>query len=198
MDEFNTYMLSKSTARAKLLLDANILIYAQEAFNTLGIHLLNYLDRLEGLVDWYVASCVAVKLHNGGSYDLSSLNGKILNCDGMDSKMDSFPYIKEDGSLGFVKLNALAGDDWAQVALAHNIPDLIVVTNDSAMFKSAHASLNGRAIAFHQFLEDISNYWTLEQEWQSLSNWLMETKKPLRNNSSWTIEGQERKKSTRS
>ena len=190
MDDFNTRFLAESKAHAKLLLDANVLIYAQEAFRATNLHLLEFLDQLSGRVDWYVASCVALKLHNGGSYDVTSLDKHVLNCDDIGMKMDSLPFIKENGDLGFVKLNALAGDDWAQICLAHNNPELIIATNDSAMFRSAHASLEGRAIAFHDLLDKLSPYWTVEPAWLRLKTWLIENKQPLRNNGSWIIDGQ--------
>ena len=194
MDEANTHILSASNAKTKLLLDANVLIYAHEAYEATGIHLLNYLDRLQGLVDWFVAGCVAVNLHNGGTYNLLDLSPKALNCDAVDMKMNQFPYIKEDGDLGFVQLNSLAGDDWAQVCLAFNYPELVIVTNDSAMFKSAHAVLRGRAVAFHNFISELSPYWFTEKEWLSLKRWLIENKKPLRYNSSWIIKGQKERR----
>ena len=194
-NDYNTHRLNESIAIAKLLLDANVLSYAQEAFIATGVHLLNYLDALEGKVDWFVASCVARDLHNNSMYDIKVLAPKILNCDSIDMKMEDFPFIKEDDSLGFVKLNRIAGDDWAQISLAHNHQDLIVVTNDSAMFKSAHASLEGRAIAFHDLLEKISPHWVGDKEWLQLKKWLNKNKKPLRNNSSWKIPGQKINKS---
>lgn len=187
MDDANTHILGTSQARAKLLLDANIFAYAHEAHQATGYHLLDYLDTLHGgdTIDWYVASTVAMKLYRHGNYGLIGRN--LLNCNAPDMKMDHFPYEKKDGSLGFVKLNSLAPDDWAQISLAYNYPDLIVVTNDSAMFKSAHAVLKGRAIAFHDFLQKISPYWYYDKNWLKMKQWLIDNKKPLRNNSSWIL-----------
>lgn len=197
MDEYNTHLLSESTALARVLLDANILIYSIEAFNEIGIQLLDYLEGLEGYIDWYVASCVAYELYKKGTYPYFSIPQKhMLNCDSIDMKMDQFPYIREDDSLGFVKLNSLAGDDWAQIGLAHNFESLIVATNDSKMFKSAHASLEGRAIAFHDLLNKITLYYPTDKNWAKLKQWFETNKKPLRNNSSWIIKGQKVKKHT--
>lgn len=191
MDVYNDKVLSESKALANVLLDANVLIYAQKAFKSLGYpHFLNFLDGLEGYINWYVASCVVIDLHNGGSYDLATLSKHMLNCNSIDMKMDQFPYIREDESLGFVKLNAVAGDDWAQIGLAHNYEKLIIVTNDAKMFKSAHATLEGRAIAFHDFLDKITLYYKDDKDWLKLKNWLLQNIKPLRNNSSWIIEDQ--------
>lgn len=191
MDVSNTHILSKSSARANVLLDANVLIYAQKAFVEIGYpHFLNFLDGLDGYINWYVASCVIMNLHNGGTYDLGSLSNHMLNCDAINMKMDQFPYIKGDDSLGFVKLNAVAGDDWAQIWLAHNYEKLILVTNDAKMFKSAHASLEGRSIAFHDFLDKMSLYYKDDREWKKLTKWFEQNINPLRNNSSWIIEDQ--------
>jgi len=56
MDQSTTLRLKESTARAKVLLDANVLIYAHEAYEATGLHLLSYLDRLRGQVDWFVGT----------------------------------------------------------------------------------------------------------------------------------------------
>jgi hypothetical protein len=86
-----------------------------------------------------------------------------------------------------VKLNRVAGDDWAQINLAYNYPELIVVTNDSGMFKSAHAVLDGRAMAFHELLKQLSPYWFYDDQWLYLKSWMNKNVKPLRNNSSWIL-----------
>lgn len=191
MDAYNEKTLSESKALANFLLDANVLIYAQNAYKALGYpHFLNFLDGIDGYINWYVASCIILKLHNGGSYDFNSLMRHELNCDAINMRMNQFPYIKEDDSLGFVKLNNIAGDDWSQIGLAHNYEKLIIVTNDARMFKSAHASLEGRAIAFYDFLNIVSSYYKNDKDWQKLEKWLITNIKPLRNNSSWIIEDQ--------
>jgi hypothetical protein len=185
VDEANTHILKSSTARAKVLLDANVLSYAHDAHQATGYHLLDYLDTIKGRVDWFVSSGVAMDLYRHGTYGL--IAGNMLNCDYPDMKMNDFPYEKKDGSLGFVKLNTVSGDDWSQICLAYNYPELIIVTNDSKMFKSAHAALNGRAIAFHDFLTKLSPYWFYDNNWLNLKQWLIDNKKPLRNNSSWIL-----------
>lgn len=184
-DDATTFILQRSTAKAKLLFDANVLSYAQDAHQAIGVHLLDYMEKINGTVDWFVSSRVAVDLYNNKIYE--GIFRNILNCDYPDMKIDQFPYEKKDGSLGFVKLNSVSGDDWSQICLAYNYPELIIVTNDSKMFKSAHAVLNGRAIAFHDFLQKISPYWFYDKNWLALKQWLIENKKPLRNNSSWIL-----------
>jgi hypothetical protein len=188
MDENNTYILSASTARAKLLLDANVLSYSQRALEETGIDLLDLLDSLHGTVDWFVGSRVAVDLYNNGV--LPGVLKNLLNCDYPDMKMNEFPYEKKDGSLAFTKLNTVSGDDWAQICLAYNHPELIIVTNDSRMFKSAHAVLRGRAIALHDFLQQLSPYWLYDKNWLSLKAWFNTNIHPLRNNSSWILPGE--------
>ena len=185
MDESNTHILKSSTARAKLLLDANVLTYAQLAINETGVGLLEYLESLHGTVDWFVGSRVAVDLYNYGV--LPGILTNLLNCDYPDMKMNEFPYEKKDGSLGFVKLNTVSGDDWSQICLAHNYPELIIVTNDSRMFKSAHAVLRGRAMTFHELLKQLSPYWFHDKRWLKLKSWLSTNVNPLRNHSSWIL-----------
>lgn len=185
MEDATTHILNKSQAKAKLLIDANVITYAQKANEATGIHLLDYLDSLRGTVDWFVGSCVAVELYNAGV--LPGLLRNILNCNKPVTKMEHFPYQKEDGSVGFVKLNRVAGDDWAQINLAFKNPELIIVTNDSRMFKSAHAVLQGRAMAFHELLNQLSPYWFYDRQWLKLNSWFIDNVKPLRNNSSWIL-----------
>lgn len=185
MDDANRYLLDESGAKVKLLFDANVLSYAEEAYRATGCHLLGYMESIHGTIDWFVANDVAMNLYNNKI--LPGILTNILNSGSIGMKMDHFPYVKADGSVGFVKLNKLASDDWGQIVLAYNYEDLIIVTNDSKMFKSAHAVLNGRAIAFHDFLENVSPYWDGDENWSKLKGWLIENKKPLRNNSSWIL-----------
>lgn len=185
MDDANTHILKRSKAKAKLLFDANVFSYSEEAYRATGYHLLDYMESIKGTVDWFVGSQLAVDLYNNKI--LPGILRNILSCNYPDMKMDHFPYIKKDGSLGFVKLNKISGDDWSQISLAYNYPELIIVTNDSKMFKSAHAVLEGRAIAFHDFLDKISPNWPDDKGWSVLKEWLIDNKKPLRNNSSWIL-----------
>ena len=185
MDDATTFILNRSQAKAKILIDANVINYAQNAYDATGIHLLDYLDKLNGTVDWFVSSCVAAELYNAGI--LPGLLRNILPCNNPRTKMQHFPFQKEDGSGGLLKLNRLAGDDWSQINLAYHYPDLIIVTNDSRMFKSAHAVLQGRAMAFHEFLNQLSPYWFYDRQWLKLKTWFADNVNPLRNNSSWIL-----------
>lgn len=185
MNDANDHILNSSKARALLLFDANVISYAEEGYLKTGYHLLDYMETIKGTVDWFVGSRVAMDLYNHKI--VPGILRNILNCDYPDMKMDYFPYIKTDGNLGFVKLNKISGDDWSQICLAYNYEKLVIVTNDSRMFKSAHAVLGGRAIAFHDFLDKISPYWEDDDGWQKLKEWLIKNKLPLRNNSSWIL-----------
>jgi hypothetical protein len=98
MDDPNTFILNRSKARAKLLLDANVITYAQQGAEATGIHLLDYLGKLNGTVDWFVANCVAAELYN--AHVLPRLLRNILNSNNPGVKMDQFPYKKKDGSVG--------------------------------------------------------------------------------------------------
>ena len=91
MDESNRQILAESKARAKLLLDANVLSYAELAYNATGYHSLDYLGTVHGTVDWFVGSRIAVNLYNSGT--LPGILPNILNCSYPDMKMNSFPYI---------------------------------------------------------------------------------------------------------
>jgi hypothetical protein len=149
------------------------------------VYLFDYLDRIKGTVDWYVGSSVAVNLYNNGI--VPGIFTNLLNCDYPDMKMNQFPYMKKDGSVGFVKLNSVSGDDWAQICLAYNHPELIIVTNDARMFKSAHAVLEGRAMTFHELLKQLSPYWFYDKQWLGIKEWFHDNINPLRNNSSWIL-----------
>ena len=185
MDYSNAQILDRSNAKAKLMLDANVFNYAESAFAATGVHLISYLNSLEGEIDWFVSSTVAVNLYNNGV--VPGIMSNILNSNDPGMKMDHFPYIKTNGSLGFVKLNKLASDDWGQITLAYNHQDLIIVTNDSKMFKSAHVITEGRVIKFHEFIKKIGMNWPNDDNWQTLEEWFLQNVPPLRNNSSWLL-----------
>jgi hypothetical protein len=60
MDESNRQILNASSAKAKLLLDANVFSYAEVAYQATGYHLLDYLETIAGTVDWFVGSRIVV------------------------------------------------------------------------------------------------------------------------------------------
>jgi len=185
MDLTNEHLLKSSPAKFKLLLDANVVSYAMKAEKAIGLNLLNFIDGTKDVVDWFIAGSVAASLANNKV--TPGIVTKILNCSALPVKMDLFPYRKPDGTVVAIKLNKLAGDDFAQVLLATQHEDLIIVTNDSAMFKSAHAILDGRAITFHELLKQMSPLWFPNKDWIELKNWFFANIKPLRNNSSWNL-----------
>lgn len=187
--DVNEKTLAKSKAKYKLLLDQNVLIYSQKAFRDTGEHLLNYIDKTNGIVSWYVASCEIVKLHNAKEYNISSLSKNMLSCNDFPDKMSTFPFNKKDGSVGAVTLNKLQSDDFAQIILAQSLPDLWIVTNDSAMYKTAHAILDGRAIPFKVLIEQLRPFFFTDKHWLKLKKWFDENTPNIRNNSSWVIEG---------
>lgn len=185
MDHANIHILGSSNAQAKLLLDANVFSYAEDAFRATGVHLLEFLESMKGTIDWFVANSVAMNLYNSGI--VPGIMTNLLNSNDPRVKMDHFPYLKADGSLGFVRLNKLASDDWAQITLAYNHEDLIIVTNDSKMFKTAHAITGGRAMPFHYFLREFGRNWAGNDDWERLERWFHANVEPLRNNSSWIL-----------
>jgi len=174
----------------KVLFDANIFNYAAAAEESIGINLFAFLASCENSFNWYVIEFEAEKLLNSGKFNREIMYHHIIPCKdvGIKKMSGGLPHInKQTGELEFWSLNTISYGDYMQVALAHNFPELTIITNDSKLFKSGHAVLDGRVVPFHTFIDEIP-YWRDNRDWVRLQKWFHENVKLLRNNSSWILE----------
>lgn len=182
-------LFTRHPKATKVLLDANIFNYALLAQEAIGINLFAFLTECEDVFNWYVIQFEANNLLKSGKFRPDIMAQHMLPAEDVGiKKMGSVPHInKETQGLEFWNLNTLQFGDFMMISLAHNFPELTIITNDSALFKTGDAALDGRAISFHGFINTIP-YWKENPDWQKLQKWFNDNVKSLRNNSSWKLE----------
>ncbi len=84
-----------------------------------------------------------------------------------------FLYNHEDGSIQTVKMNNISGVDYGQILLAQNHKNIVLLTNDHGMLKSAGALMGGRIMDVPNLLELMKNmeYTVLQKQWQKIADW---------------------------
>jgi len=84
-----------------------------------------------------------------------------------------FLYNHEDGSTQTIKMNNISGVDYGQILLAQNHKNLVLMTNDHRMLKSAGALIGGRIMDVPNFLELMKNTedTNLQKKWQKMADW---------------------------
>lgn len=188
--EYIKFLFERHPSATKVIFDANIFNYAVQANKAIDVNLFAFLAEVEDAFNWYVIRFEADKLIESGNFRADIMAQHTLPCEyvGIKKMQGGLPHINsETGELEFWNLNSLAYGDYMQIALAHNFPELSIITNDSKLFKSGHAALGGRVIPFHAFIGEIP-YWKENDDWQKLVEWFHENIQPLRNNSSWKLE----------
>lgn len=183
-------LFNRHPEATKVIFDSNIFNYAVQANNNIGVNLFAFLAGIEEHFNWYIIQFEADKLMTSGNYRADIMEHHMLPCEDVGIKKieGGLPHINsETGELEFWNLNNLSYGDYMQIALAHNFPELHIITNDSKLFKSGHAVLDGRVTSFHAFINEIP-YWKDNKDWRLLRKWFNENIRPLRNNSSWKLE----------
>lgn len=132
-------LFAKHPRATKVLLDANVFNYAVSANEAIGVNLFAFLAECEDVFNWYAIQFEAVELIKSGNYNPGIMAQHILPFKNVGiKKISGVPHINEKTQkLEFWNLNSLQFGDWAQIALAHNFPELSIITNDSKFFKSA-------------------------------------------------------------
>ena len=87
-----------------------------------------------------------------------------------DLKENRF-LIEENGQIKYIVLNKVSAQDWGQVLLCQNHPELILVSNDRKLLKSAGIILKERVIGINALIDrmiqlepEIQEYRKLKEE----------------------------------
>lgn len=153
--EYINALFAQHSKATKVIFDANIFNYAVQAKNAIGINLFAFQAGVEDLFNWYTIQFEANRLIKSGNFRDDIMMQHMLPCEdvGIRKMQGGLPRINDEtGELEFWNLNSLAYGDYMQIALAHNFPELSIITNDSKLFKSGHAVLDGRVVSFHTFM----------------------------------------------
>ena len=84
-----------------------------------------------------------------------------------DLKENRF-LIEEDGQIKYIVLNKISAQDYNQVLLCQNHPELTLVSNDRKLLKSASLILKERAIGINTFMDRMIELEPKTKEYQTL------------------------------
>ena len=160
--EVNDLRLNKSRAQLKVLLDGNIYILFQEMSVATEIHCLELLDQIKS-VDYYFTSSVCNELMQGREGINPNTTRMLLHHSLRDEgtggeKENRFLYTDKAGNTRFATLNTVSGVDYGQILICQNHKDLVLVTNDHSMLKSAAALLDQRLMDLEHFFKIIAEH----------------------------------------
>ncbi len=152
MNNHNTEILSASNARIKILLDTNAYIELEKVADNTGVDTLYELSKWYGDVEYFVSQSVfreLCKIKDNG-LEIPNIHydniRRILEDDivGDNIKHNEFLYKDKKGNIKSIKMNNISLTDYGCILLCQNNEDLILLTNDHKMQKSANALINGR------------------------------------------------------
>lgn len=131
----------------KALLDSSGFIMWQQISNAMNFDIFKKLDELEG-VEFKIMNDVWVELSQKESEKVMDRFLKnIVNASASYSRNHRFQtsvMLGDDGRPYASRHNKISGVDWAQIQTCQSHKDLILVTNDKKLLKSAATILHGR------------------------------------------------------
>lgn len=142
------------------LIDSSAFCRFEEVDRISDFSFLTYLKNVSH-VHFFVTNEVLMEIANGPrNLNFSFFNDYMLNAEVSFSpnyKENKF-IIEENGILKYVELNKISGQDYGQIHLAQNHPELKIVTNDEKFLKSATSLLGEERVRTpFNFLEFIIN-----------------------------------------
>ncbi|PID98981.1 hypothetical protein CSA80_02575 [Candidatus Saccharibacteria bacterium] len=152
MNNHNAELLAACDARIKILLDTSAYIELEKVADNTGIDTIYELSRWYGDVEYFVSQSVFQELCKTKDNGLEIPNihydnvRRILEDDivGDKTKHNEFLYEDKKGRIKSIKMNAISLADYGCILLCQNNKDLILLTNDHKIIKSANALINGR------------------------------------------------------
>jgi hypothetical protein len=157
----NYERIKMSEAELKLLLDNNVYVMFEKIYLATGVNMFELLDQMDN-VEYYFSHGVINEQFRGpaaSSGTIVNLFNHYLN-DEMASdgrKMDTFLYNDKNGKVRYIKLSNISAADYNQILLCQNHKELVLVTNDHKMLKSAAPLLDRRMMHIEYMLDYLDN-----------------------------------------
>lgn len=194
MNNHNTEILSASNARIKILIDTNAYIELEKVADNTSVDTLYELSKWYGDVEYFISQSVFLELSKikDGRLEMPNIKYdnvcRILEDDivGDNIKHNEFLYKDKKCNIKTIKMNNISLTDYGCILLCQNNEDLILLTNDHKMQKSANALINGRLmdiptlfryLATDQALNNVENepFNDIRKErkakWEKAKNW---------------------------
>ena len=182
--EHNDTLLAQSRGELILLIDSSVYEEIQRIANETGAHALNFIFYRYPKIDFFFSADVFRELNARGiSPNALNIASRALRAEGVStdpsSKVDQGLYNSTDGQTKSYKHNKISQADHSQIVLCQNHLELVLLTNDHKLLRSAATVLPRRVMDLQSFLEMLINTENpyLKKVWQELLDHYMKTSK---------------------
>lgn len=159
-----------------LLVDSSVYHEMQKIEDNTGYHPLDILENYPKIQIFFTQAMINENVAGkmGFSGEVAWMFDRSLNDEGAFSGSQAqFLYNHQDGSIKSVVMNNISSVDYGQILVTQNHKDLVLLTNDHKMLKSAGALLSNRLMDLPNLLELMVNTEndSLRKEWKIVSEW---------------------------
>lgn len=180
--EDNDATLTASQGELILLIDSSAYEEIQRIANETGYHALNFIVNRYPKIDFFFSADVFRELNARGiSPNAPNIASKALQAEGVSidpsSKVDLGLYNSTDGQIKSYKHNKISQADHNQIMLCQNHLELVLLTNDHKLLRSAAPVLPNRIMDLRNFFELLVNTKNpyLKKMWQELLDHYLQT-----------------------
>lgn len=155
--EENDRRIREGGGQFNLLIDSSVYHEFTKLENEIGINPLDLFGKYPHVKFFFTHSMINenIKGRMGFTHEAVWMFKHSLQDEGafIDEKESRFLYNDKDGNIRTVVMNNISVIDYSQILLTQNHQDLILLTNDHRMLKSAGALLNGRLMDLPNLLD---------------------------------------------
>jgi len=174
--DLNTNKITKFSNKKLFLIDSSAFGKIEELWKITGTNLLLLMEQSQK-VHFFLSNEVCVELMKGPrELDCKFLIDHIINVEGSgsyDLKENKF-IIEENGQTKYIVLNKISWQDYNQVILCQNHPELILVSNDRKLLKSAGFVIKDRVIGINALFDEMIKLEPGYKEYRSLKSKALE------------------------
>lgn len=180
--EDNDTVLAASRGELILLIDSSAYIEIQRIANETGYHALNFIVKRYPKIDFFFSADVFRELNTRGiSSNAPNIASRALQAEGVSidpsSKVNLGLYNSTDGQIKSYGHNKISQVDQNQILLCQNHLELVLLTTDHKLLRSAAPVLPNRIMDLQNFFELLVNTENphLSKMWQELHEHYMQT-----------------------
>jgi len=180
--EHNDAVLAASQGELILLIDSSAYEEIQRLANETGYHALNFIVRRYPKIDFFFSADVFRELNARGlSPNAPNIATRALQPEGVsidpNSKVSIGLYNAADGQIKSYKHNNISQADQNQILLCQNHLQLVLLSNDHKLLRSAAPVLPNRIMDLQNLFELLVNTENphLRKMWQELHDHYMQT-----------------------
>lgn len=180
--EHNDAVLAASRGDLILLIDSSAYEEIQRLANETGYHALNFIVHRYPKIDFFFSADVFQELNARGlSPNAPNIASRALQAEGVSidptAKVNLGLYNSTDGQIKSYKHNNISQADHNQIMLCQNHLQLVLLTNDHKLLRSAAPVLPNRIMDLQNLFELLINTENphLSKMWQELHDHYMQT-----------------------